>query len=101
MLDDVREQVTRYLSNIEFRAAPEEVPPPQPFEMHETRRDPALDMEPGFIQSSQTGQAAFAPGGSQGAMIIDDQEDVPQVARNAPCPCGSGKKYKHCHGSAV
>lgn len=23
---------------------------------------------------------------------------VPNVGRNAPCPCGSGKKYKHCHG---
>ena len=23
---------------------------------------------------------------------------VPQVGRNEPCPCGSGKKYKHCHG---
>jgi preprotein translocase subunit SecA len=31
-------------------------------------------------------------------------DDIPagmpfgKVARNAPCPCGSGKKYKHCHG---
>jgi preprotein translocase subunit SecA len=24
-----------------------------------------------------------------------------KVRRNAPCPCGSGKKYKHCHGSVV
>ncbi|NDH80352.1 MAG: hypothetical protein EBY70_09010, partial [Burkholderiaceae bacterium] len=24
--------------------------------------------------------------------------DVPRVGRNDPCPCGSGKKYKHCHG---
>jgi preprotein translocase subunit SecA len=24
--------------------------------------------------------------------------DVPSVGRNEPCPCGSGKKYKHCHG---
>jgi uncharacterized protein YecA (UPF0149 family) len=24
--------------------------------------------------------------------------DVPKVGRNQPCPCGSGKKYKHCHG---
>jgi len=24
--------------------------------------------------------------------------DVPKVGRNDPCPCGSGKKYKHCHG---
>jgi preprotein translocase subunit SecA len=23
---------------------------------------------------------------------------VPMVGRNDPCPCGSGKKYKHCHG---
>ncbi len=22
-----------------------------------------------------------------------------KTARNAPCPCGSGKKYKHCHGA--
>ncbi|MGD1934995.1 MAG: SEC-C metal-binding domain-containing protein, partial [Candidatus Phaeomarinobacter sp.] len=24
-----------------------------------------------------------------------------KVARNAPCPCGSGKKYKHCHGAVA
>ena len=26
------------------------------------------------------------------------QRDGDKVGRNAPCPCGSGKKYKHCHG---
>jgi uncharacterized protein YecA (UPF0149 family) len=25
---------------------------------------------------------------------------TPRVGRNAPCPCGSGKKYKHCHGAS-
>jgi preprotein translocase subunit SecA len=24
---------------------------------------------------------------------------MPKVGRNDPCPCGSGKKYKHCHGA--
>jgi len=24
----------------------------------------------------------------------------PEIGRNPPCPCGSGKKYKHCHGRA-
>ncbi|WP_430637226.1 SEC-C metal-binding domain-containing protein [Sphingomonas hankookensis] len=24
-----------------------------------------------------------------------------RVSRNAPCPCGSGRKYKHCHGALV
>jgi preprotein translocase subunit SecA len=27
------------------------------------------------------------------------RRDTPKVGRNDPCPCGSGKKYKHCHGS--
>jgi preprotein translocase subunit SecA len=26
------------------------------------------------------------------------QRHMPKVGRNDPCPCGSGKKYKHCHG---
>jgi preprotein translocase subunit SecA len=25
------------------------------------------------------------------------RRDMPKVGRNDPCPCGSGKKYKHCH----
>jgi uncharacterized protein YecA (UPF0149 family) len=27
------------------------------------------------------------------------EPEVPKVGRNEPCPCGSGKKYKHCHGA--
>jgi len=30
--------------------------------------------------------------------VPDDPSTWGKVARNAPCPCGSGKKYKHCHG---
>lgn len=99
MLDDVREQITRYMSSIEFRAAPEDVPPPPPIEMHETRRDPALDMQPGFIQSDDQGFAQ--PVGGQTALLADPDENWGNVSRNAPCPCGSGKKFKHCHGAAV
>jgi preprotein translocase subunit SecA len=25
--------------------------------------------------------------------------NLPKVGRNEPCPCGSGRKYKHCHGA--
>ncbi|MBL8534635.1 MAG: SEC-C domain-containing protein, partial [Betaproteobacteria bacterium] len=40
------------------------------------------------------------------ALAAADAEDAtneparagPKVGRNDPCPCGSGKKYKHCHG---
>jgi len=91
MLDDVREQVTRYLVNIEFRMeAPQEIPAPPQQPMFETRRDPALDMEPGFV----TGAAAAG-------LLLDQSagDNLGKVQRNAPCPCGSGKKFKHCHGA--
>ena len=41
----------------------------------------------------------YEPGG--GTAVDVKQEPVkvaPKIGRNEPCPCGSGKKYKHCHG---
>lgn len=43
----------------------------------------------------------FEPGGGGGADVDVKREPVkvaPKIGRNDPCPCGSGKKYKHCHG---
>jgi preprotein translocase subunit SecA len=42
-------------------------------------------------------------GGQQGNLQQQNKQspfvrDVPKVGRNDPCPCGSGKKYKQCHG---
>ncbi|OUR63414.1 preprotein translocase subunit SecA [Colwellia sp. 39_35_sub15_T18] len=34
----------------------------------------------------------------QSAASIEDKPQMPRVGRNEPCPCGSGKKYKQCHG---
>ncbi len=34
------------------------------------------------------------------ATVDDKQPPLPKVSRNAPCPCGSGKKYKRCHGKS-
>jgi preprotein translocase subunit SecA len=33
-----------------------------------------------------------------GAVDPNDPATWRHTSRNAPCPCGSGKKYKHCHG---
>ncbi|MCB2089549.1 MAG: SEC-C domain-containing protein, partial [Sphingomonadaceae bacterium] len=43
-------------------------------------------------------RAAFSPGGA--ATLADNPYAGQNVSRNAPCPCGSGNKYKHCHGAA-
>ncbi|MFK8017485.1 MAG: preprotein translocase subunit SecA [Gammaproteobacteria bacterium] len=38
------------------------------------------------------------PGGQPGQPAAPFQRNQPKVGRNEPCPCGSGKKYKQCHG---
>ncbi|HEV2548328.1 MAG TPA: preprotein translocase subunit SecA [Stellaceae bacterium] len=78
MLVGLRETVTRVLATIELRVREEPpVPPPPPRAMVE-RHDDAAFPEAGVAV------ATAAPWG--------------KTPRNAPCPCGSGKKYKHCHG---
>ncbi|HVJ55031.1 MAG TPA: preprotein translocase subunit SecA [Aliidongia sp.] len=90
MLEGLREQVTRVLSNIELRmAAAPEIP------MH----DPLPPMQashPAFDGGDMDGDVGVLTAPDQAAALQPDQG--PRVARNALCPCGSGKKYKHCHG---
>ena len=45
----------------------------------------------------RTGQKTGRKTGTQ-AREATDPSTWGKVSRNAPCPCGSGKKYKHCHG---
>jgi preprotein translocase subunit SecA len=42
-----------------------------------------------------------APGAAVADLGDDPAQWAGQVSRNAPCPCGSGLKYKHCHGALV
>ena len=51
-------------------------------------------------QIAQPTEAVHASGGSAsaGATVKKPAKAVPKVGRNDPCPCGSGKKYKNCHG---
>jgi preprotein translocase subunit SecA len=89
MLNGLRETVTTVLAHVELRVnrPEEEFQPPPPPRFVETREDPAFaDMEAadGNVAVATAMTAAAAPWA--------------KTPRNAPCPCGSGKKYKHCHG---
>jgi preprotein translocase subunit SecA len=42
-----------------------------------------------------------AASGGQDAKVETVQRKTPKVGRNDPCPCGSGRKHKKCHGAAV
>jgi preprotein translocase subunit SecA len=83
MLANLRQTVTQVLAQMEIRApaAPEPATAPQ---ATAERREPAMAM---------AGAETAAP-----AVDAGRQESWGKVPRNAPCPCGSGKKYKQCHG---
>ena len=94
LLDRIRMEVVRVLMTVRIQS-PEQVEDTEPetsqlenVQYHHSDYDAALSGEdPGL---DEQGQAANNSGqGEQG---------VPRVGRNQPCPCGSGKKYKHCHG---
>ncbi len=85
MLSALREQVVSVLAHVELRVEPSAAasPPgmaPAPVRGVESRDDPTL--------------APTAPG----ARTAPIPAPWARTPRNAPCPCGSGKKYKHCHG---
>ncbi|MDI6900071.1 MAG: preprotein translocase subunit SecA [Anaerosomatales bacterium] len=48
--------------------------------------------------AAAVGGAKAEPGAR--TVVKDKQDPYADVGRNDPCPCGSGKKYKHCHGAA-
>ncbi len=64
--------------------------------------------EPPVDESKMKFEHAQAAGPSQGPEVAHEKEvadgsqpyvrEMPKVGRNEPCPCGSGKKYKRCHG---
>jgi len=68
-------------------------------EMMETREDPAFQKD-GSGDDGERSSLATPIKSRQAASNLDpnDPSTWGRVARNAPCPCGSGKKYKHCHG---
>jgi len=114
MSQSLREAVTAQLMRIEIRAAPppEEQPAPLPV-MQGHKVDPitgedemALAMA-GAETLARHGIGAAAGGASAAgaaraaqapARNPKDPTSWGKVGRNEPCPCGSGKKFKHCHG---
>ena len=112
MLDEVRSETTMLLNHVELQVAEPEaaVVRRAPQKMHEGRRDPALAGAGAEAMAAEEVGAGAGPGPGplpprpvvtrRAAAEIDPDDPATwgKVPRNAPCPCGSGKKYKHCHG---
>jgi preprotein translocase subunit SecA len=109
MKDRIEEEIVRYLWRLTPMVSDEsnlEAPIRQPA----PRRQPKLTMSAhapapspfGAIGGGSASAVADAPrpartGGDD--VVKQVKHDQPKVGRNDPCPCGSGKKYKKCHGA--
>ncbi|MCW5723205.1 MAG: SEC-C domain-containing protein, partial [Devosia sp.] len=89
LLANLRELVTTQMSHIELQIRQPEPPPAPDFSrMAQTHIDP----------TTGENDAAGEDGASAAARPLDPRL-LDGLSRNAPCPCGSGKKVKHCHGA--
>jgi len=101
MLEEVKGQVVQRLARIRIQNEAEVAA------MEERQRQEAERRALEF-QHAETGGIGAAAGTPDGAALAEAeamaqvqspmQRDQPKVGRNDPCPCGSGKKYKQCHG---
>jgi len=110
LLNQLREDVTRQMFHVEpisdeeIRAMEEGMTPPE-MEAHHTdinlgyddfdMDDEVVDADYGEAVKPQTPKRNKPKGVD---IDTNDESTWGKVPRNSPCPCGSGKKYKHCHG---
>ncbi len=94
MLEDLKERVTSILAKVEVSM--EAPPEPQPIRMYENHPEAALigaDTAPAYLGGD--GLTDLPP------LPPMDPDVLAQIPRNALCPCGSGRKFKHCHGRLI
>jgi preprotein translocase subunit SecA len=102
MLDSVKLEVSRTLMNVRIKS-PEEV---AAAEAEARRQEQEALARAQFEHAAYSSVAAAAEPDAEGGDVAVAERPKPQpfqralgkVGRNDPCPCGSGKKYKHCHG---
>jgi preprotein translocase subunit SecA len=95
MLDSVRNEVTRVLMTVQIRSQQDMEKAEEPVEVKNVRYQHA-DYEEALAEGDDGEAGAEAPAQAPKGRTFVRQGD--KVGRNDPCPCGSGKKYKQCHG---
>ncbi len=95
LLVDLRQNVTRWLMTVEFTFAE---PEPQRGAFTEVHMDPLSGENAAQMGALPEG---LSPEQRQALPISALPQGWEDTGRNAACPCGSGKKFKHCHGALV
>ncbi|GAB3310636.1 preprotein translocase subunit SecA [Haliea atlantica] len=100
LLQNLKYEVIKFLSHVQIQRQDEAA-------QIEARRREAAEKErlafqhaaaSALAEESQSDEGQGEPRGDAAATPQTVVRDQPKVGRNDPCPCGSGKKYKQCHG---
>ena len=107
MLTLIREDVTKVLAHAQFVNAPIPELPQMP-DIFTSHTNPLTGEDDGYDDLSGMGlintrlpPLQIVQPDPRDTLGEDPESWVGVVSRNAPCPCGSGQKYKHCHGVIV
>jgi preprotein translocase subunit SecA len=101
MLDELKERVTTLLARVELGGEEPPPPPPLPAGLVASHPAPAMAMAGGDAEYEMAdGGIARLSTQPMRSTAVDPNDPTTWrfSPRNAPCPCGSGKKFKHCHG---
>jgi preprotein translocase subunit SecA len=93
LLDSVKNEVTKLLMTVKVQSNDQLEQAADDMENRGESMSNVTYSSPNELGEVETRLGDVALGKSQ-----SPGEDVPRVGRNEVCPCGSGKKYKHCHG---
>ncbi len=91
LLGNIRRQVTRSIFHVQLAARPAE----------SQRPAPAAVGANGEPRNLRTNQPDDGDGGGRARQPVAAGSGSRKIGRNDPCPCGSGRKYKKCHGAAA
>jgi len=92
MIESVKLEVVKTLTNVQYGEKPPEIDDQQHVENVRAQRG---EFEEAGAEANGNGDVAIAEAATKKRPIT---RAMPKSGRNDPCPCGSGKKYKHCHG---
>ncbi|GAB4517950.1 MAG: hypothetical protein Tsb0020_36550 [Haliangiales bacterium] len=99
MMQNIQANACSKIFRVQIRREEEEIPELQTKQRQITAVHPSADGADGGESAGSSTYGDAADGGKEAPQKQQTvRRDRPKVGRNDPCPCGSGKKYKKCHG---
>ena len=99
MLEKIRIEVIKLLARVRIRSEEEVAEMEEAERQRNAMRSQAMQYQhadAGGLGADEEAAQVAAAAAQQAHTVV---RDTPKIGRNEPCPCGSGKKFKHCHGA--